>query len=111
MIYGVTVSASPPTVTPFYASGMGERLGDLDYAATPSGVAGEERLDTYWTEGEGAAKIRWEEPCAFCRCLDELARFFESKPEQLKGHCHNLEVRATGHRPNAENSHTKHCPC
>lgn len=79
------------------------------FAVTPKGVAGEERLDSYWTTGEGAAKIRWAEPCAFCRCLTELGKYV--KPEQLKGHCSNLELRATGHRPNAGHSKTRHCPC
>jgi hypothetical protein len=79
------------------------------FAVTPKGVAGEERLDSYWTSGEGAAKIRWAEPCAFCRCLTHLGKYV--KPEQLKGHCANLEKRATGHFPNPQHSKTKHCPC
>lgn len=86
---------------------------DIGYAVraavTPKGAEGAGRLDAYWTEGEGAAKIRWPEPCAFCRCLTELGKYV--KPEQLKGHCANLEKRATGHRPNAGNSRTKHCLC
>jgi hypothetical protein len=79
------------------------------FAVTPKGAAGEERLDAYWTTGEGAAKIRWPEPCAFCRCLDHLGKYVN--PDQVKGHCARLEKRATGHRPNVENSRTKHCPC
>jgi len=79
------------------------------FAVTPKGVAGEERLDSYWTTGAGAAKIQWEVPCAFCRCLTELGKYV--KPGQLKGHCANLEKRATGHFPNAGHSKTKHCPC
>ena len=38
----------------------------LRAAVTPKGAAGGAQLDAYWTEGEGAAKIRWAEPCAFC---------------------------------------------
>jgi hypothetical protein len=79
------------------------------FAITPKGAAGAARLDAYWTEGEGAAKIRWAEPCAFCRCLTELGKHLE--PARLKGHCANLEKRATGHYPNAGHSKTKHCPC
>jgi len=79
------------------------------FAVTPKGVAGEERLDAYWTTGEGATKIRWAEPCAFCRCLTHLGKYVE--PGRLKGHCANLEKRATGHFPNAGHSRTKHCPC
>lgn len=78
-------------------------------SATPKGAAGTERLDAYWTEGDGAAKIQWEAPCAFCRCLTELGKYVE--PGQLKGHCASLEKRATGHWPNPEHSKTRHCPC
>ncbi len=68
-----------------------------------------EKLMEYWTHGEGGtAKIRWAEPCPFCRCLAHLRKYF---PKDTEGLCHNLEERATGHRPNVENSRTKHCPC
>lgn len=72
-----------------------------------------ERLMRYWTTGKGAAKIRWAEPCAFCRCLTHLATATKGKmpPTELKGLCANLEHRATGHWPNPEHSRTKHCPC
>lgn len=90
------------------------RMQDEDFAVTPKGAAGEERLDAYWTEGKGAALINWAAPCAFCRCKDAMMKHavpHGMDPAQVPGHCHNLEVRATGHRPNVENSHTKHCPC
>jgi hypothetical protein len=67
-----------------------------------------EELEEYWAHGKGAAKIRWPEPCAFCRCLERLTKYFPKNP---KGLCANLEKRATGHWPNAGHSHTKHCPC
>lgn len=72
-----------------------------------------ERLMEYWVSGRGAAKIRWQAPCPFCRCLTQLRKATKGKlpPEELRGLCHNLEVRATGHRPNVENSRTKKCPC
>lgn len=79
------------------------------FATRPKGGAGAERLDAYWTSGEGAAKIRWAEPCAFCRCLDHLGEHLTGN--RLKGHCANLEKRATGHWPNPEHSRTKRCPC
>lgn len=85
---------------------------DLGYAlaaaVTPKGGGGA-RLDAYWTEGEGAAKIRWAEPCAFCRCKRQLGKYIHG--DKLDGHCANLEKRATGHWPNPEHSRTKHCPC
>lgn len=102
---------------------MGRTLGELyaqargeTYAVTPAGKAGEERLDEYWTTGPGAAKIRWPEPCAFCRCVDQIGAVLAKhgrpmSPERLKGHCANLEKRATGHWPNPEHSRTHHCPC
>jgi hypothetical protein len=89
-------------------------LHDLFFVATsPKGVAGTERLDEYWTTGKGAAEIRWAEPCAFCRCLDKVGTAAKGKlsPARLKGHCANLEKRATGHWPNPEHSRTHHCPC
>lgn len=83
------------------------------FAVTPKGIKGEEVLDRYWTEGEGAAKIRWPEPCAFCRCLEHVGKASAGKmdPARLKGHCANLEKRATGHWPNPEHSKKHHCPC
>jgi hypothetical protein len=68
-----------------------------------------ERLMEYWAhDPRGRAKIKWELPCAFCRCLIHAGKYF---PKDPKGLCSNLELRATGHRPNAEHSRTKHCPC
>lgn len=84
------------------------------YAVTPKGRAGEERLDTYWTEGKGAAEIDWPRPCAFCRCLKAMAEHAVPhglSPTRVKGHCANLEKRATGHWPNPTHSKTHHCPC
>lgn len=93
---------------------LGQLVRDLGYAlrsaaTSPKGAAGAERLDAYWTEGEGATKIRWPEPCAFCRCKERLGKYVE--PGQLDGHCARLEKRATGHWPNAGHSKTRHCPC
>lgn len=83
---------------------------DLGYAVkSVKGAKGTEKLDAYWAEGEGAAKIRWPEPCAFCRCLEHLGKYVN--PDQVKGHCASLEKRATGHWPNPEHSKTHHCPC
>lgn len=97
---------------------LGQLARDLGYAVrfavTPKGIAGEERLDEYWTEGKGAAEIRWEEPCAFCRCLTAMAKHAVPhglSPARVKGHCANLEKRATGHWPNPEHSKKHHCPC
>lgn len=68
-----------------------------------------EKLMEYWAHGKGAAKIRWPEPCAFCRCLTHLRKYV--RPDEVKGLCANLEHRATGHWPNPEHSRTHHCPC
>jgi hypothetical protein len=77
-------------------------------AGTVTHPVSTEKLMEYWAHGKGAAKIEWAVPCAFCRCVDHLRKYF---PKDPKGLCHNLEVRATGHRPNVENSRKKHCPC
>lgn len=84
---------------------------DIGYAlrqASP-GAGGAAKLDTYWTSGEGAAKIRWAEPCAFCRCKTQLGKYLSGG--RLDGHCANLEKRATGRWPNAGHSRKKTCPC
>jgi hypothetical protein len=70
--------------------------------------ASTEKLMEYWAHGEGAAKIRWPEPCAFCRCLTHAGKYF---PKDPKGLCANLEHRATGHWPNAAHSRVHKCPC
>lgn len=70
-----------------------------------------ERLMDYWAEGEGGqTKIRWHEPCPFCRCLEHAGKYF---PKDPKGLCNHLEQRALGHAPNAGPFHSnkKHCPC
>lgn len=90
------------------AQDLGYAIGRA-FAVTPKGTEGGARLDAYWVAGEGAAKIRWPEPCAFCRCLTHLGKYIQG--DRLKGHCARLEKRATGHWPNPEHSRTKHCPC
>lgn len=88
----------------------------LNIARTLSAAGGQaahpgdtERLMRYWSHGEGAAKIGWAAPCAFCRCLTHLGQYVS--PGELKGLCANLEHAATGHWPNAEHSRVHHCPC
>jgi len=72
---------------------------------TPGDVASTERLNRYWTEGAGAAKIRWGVPGDFDRCTTLLSKYIHD-PEQVKGHCANLHKRATGgwpgHAPGVE---------
>lgn len=70
--------------------------------------ASTEKLMEYWAHGKGAAKIQWEAPCAFCRCLTHAGKYFRKNP---KGLCANLEKRATGHWPNAAHSRVHKCPC
>jgi hypothetical protein len=81
----------------------------LRAAAGSKGGAGAGQLDAYWTSGEGAAKIRWGQPCAFCRCKDQLGKY--PSGNRLEGHCANLQKKATGQWPNAEGSRVKRCPC
>jgi hypothetical protein len=88
--------------------GWAEGVDEFASVGTALHPASTERLMEYWSHGEGAAKVRWEEPCAFCRCLTHLAKYF---PKDPKGLCANLEHRATGHWPNPEHHRTHHCPC
>lgn len=63
--------------------------------ASLEGAKGAETLRRYWTEGEGAAKIRWGVPGDFDRCVRHLEKYV-SDP---KGYCSDMHQRATGARP------------
>ena len=54
-----------------------------------------ERLMAYWTTGPGAAKLRWNTPGDYTRCVRELDRHVRD-PEGL---CAVLHQRATGMWP------------
>jgi hypothetical protein len=60
--------------------------------------ADSERLDRYWTEGAGAAKIDWGVPGDFNRCVAEM-RKVGVPGHMIAGHCANLHKRATGAWP------------
>jgi HK97 family phage prohead protease len=53
---------------------------------------GTEQLHRYWVHGEGAAKIQWEAPGSFARCVAELGKYI-SDPE---GYCNLAHHAATG---------------
>lgn len=53
-------------------------------------------IRTYWTRGEGAAKIRWGTDDAFKRCVRKLRKYFPENPEGL---CANMHKEATGEWP------------
>lgn len=53
-------------------------------------------IRTYWTRGEGAAKIRWGTSGSFDRCVRHLRKYF---PQDPKGLCANLHKEATGEWP------------
>lgn len=55
-----------------------------------------ERLRRYWLAGAGAAKIRWNTPGDFTRCVRLLN---EHMPGQAEGYCANLHKTATGMWP------------
>lgn len=65
--------------------------------ATPEDAESTERLMRYWSEGPGAAKIGWNSPGDFDRCVVELGKYVS--PGIVKGLCSNLHQRATGARP------------
>jgi hypothetical protein len=77
--------------------------------ATPKDAASTEKLMRYWAEGEGAAKIGWNTPGDFDRCVLHLGKYVG--PAIVKGLCSNLHQRATGFRPGhapAEGGDGKH---
>lgn len=60
-----------------------------------------EKLQVYWTEGEGAARIGWGTPGDFDRCTTNLRT--EGVPgHMVKGACANLHKRALGVWPGQE---------
>src|SRR5262245_49756804 len=56
-----------------------------------------QRLRTYWTKGEGAAKIGWGTPGDFNRCRSHLGKYV-AEP-YLAGTCANLHYVALGFWP------------
>src|SRR4029078_3037475 len=50
----------------------------------------------YWLAGKGAAKIRWNIPGDFKRCVHQLIKYFPKNPEGL---CNILHTKATGGPP------------
>ena len=64
-------------------------------AVRVKGVGSGEKLKEYWTEGAGAAKIRWGTPGDFMRCVRHLEKYIADP----KGYCSDMHVRATGARP------------
>lgn len=78
---------------------------------TPSKAEDTERLNAYWAEGEGAAKIDWGVDGDWARCMVEVGKYIDD-PKEAAGHCANLHHRATGawpgHAPGeSESGHTK----
>lgn len=80
-----------------------------------------ERLMRYWSTGAGAAKIKWNVPGDFERCVHEIqaAVTKDGRPplpdHEIRGLCSNLHLRATGGRPGhgsaetaRDNSHGHH---
>lgn len=66
--------------------------------ATPKDADNTEKLKKYWTEGAGAAKIRWGEGNDWYRCVQEVTKATKGKmsASDIKGYCENLHKRATG---------------
>ncbi len=54
------------------------------------------QLQRYWLAGKGAAKIRWNIPGDFKRCVRALRKYFPTDPEGL---CNILHTKATGGPP------------
>ena len=63
------------------------------------------QLQRYWLAGKGAAKIRWNMPGDFLRCVRALAEFF---PKDPKGLCNILHTKATGGPPGHGSAEVHH---
>lgn len=60
-------------------------------------AGGAEKLRRYWTTGEGGAKIAWDTPGDFTRCVGFLSEHMT--PENAKGYCANRHKEMTGMWP------------
>ena len=49
------------------------------------------QLQRYWLTGKGAAKIRWNVPGDFLRCVHQLRKYF---PKDPKGLCNILHQKS-----------------
>jgi hypothetical protein len=61
-----------------------------------------EKLRRYWTKGEGAAKIQWNTPGDWYRCVSHLSKYLGPR---AKGYCTLRHKEATGTWPGDENNH------
>lgn len=58
------------------------------------------KLFKYWTTGEGGiAKIRWNTPGDYTRCVLELSKY---DGEQAKGQCAKMHKLMTGNWPGSD---------
>ena len=65
-------------------------------ADTKPGDGDASKLKAYWLVGAGAAKIRWNTPGDFTRCVRLLDKHM---PGRAEGYCANLHHDATGTWP------------
>ncbi|GIH95422.1 HK97 family phage prohead protease [Planobispora siamensis] len=77
----------------------GTKGGAPGVADTPADAAAVARLKRWYIRGEGAAKIRWNTPGAFDRCVRIASQHMP--PEKAKGFCANVHKAATGRWPGA----------
>jgi len=69
-----------------------DETGAVRVAGAVTNPRGTERLHAYWVHGEGAAKIQWEAPGSFDRCVTELGKYIRDP----KGYCNLAHHAATG---------------
>lgn len=61
-----------------------------------------EKLRHYWVRGEGAAKIQWNTPGDWYRCVSHLSKYLGVR---AKGYCTLRHREATGHWPGDKENH------
>jgi hypothetical protein len=62
---------------------------------------GTERLKQYWQSGPGAAKIVWNTPGDYTRCVTLLGKYVPDR--MVRGFCANVHKGATGRWPGENN--------
>ena len=103
-------SPTPPPVVVLDLTTLEDVIGQVDSAVTAAGGPDRNRgnadkLRKYWLTGEGAAKIRWNSPGGWTRCVRNLSKYMGP---QAKGYCALRHKEATGIWPGSHTNRQKY---
>ena len=103
-------SPTPPPVVVLDLTTLEDVITQVDSAVTAAGGpdrnrGNAEKLRKYWLTGEGAAKIRWNSPGGWTRCVRNLSKYMGT---QAKGYCALRHKEATGMWPGSHSNRQKY---